>query len=39
MIGGDKEAVERLTPIFETLAPGKTEGWGHVGPSGAAIGS
>jgi 6-phosphogluconate dehydrogenase len=35
MIGGDKEPVERLTPIFETLAPGKAEGWGHVGPSGA----
>ncbi len=35
MIGGDQEPVERLTPIFETLAPGKTEGWGRVGPSGA----
>ena len=35
MIGGDKEPVERLRPIFETLAPGKNEGWGHVGPSGA----
>ena len=35
MIGGDDAAVARLTPIFETLAPGKTEGWGHVGPSGA----
>ena len=35
MIGGDVEPVERLTPIFETLAPGKTEGWGRVGPSGA----
>ncbi len=35
MVGGDKEPVERLTPIFETLAPGKAEGWGHVGPSGA----
>jgi 6-phosphogluconate dehydrogenase len=35
MIGGDKEPVEYLTPIFETLAPGKTEGWGHVGPAGA----
>ena len=35
MIGGDKEPVERLTPIFETLAPGKDKGWGHVGPSGA----
>ena len=35
MIGGDVEPVQRLTPIFETLAPGKTEGWGHVGPSGS----
>jgi 6-phosphogluconate dehydrogenase len=35
MIGGDPEPVAALTPIFETLAPGKTEGWGHVGPSGA----
>jgi 6-phosphogluconate dehydrogenase len=35
MIGGDKEPVERLTPIFEALAPAKSEGWGHVGPSGA----
>ena len=35
MIGGDKAPVQRLTPIFEALAPGKTEGWGHVGPSGA----
>src|SRR3978361_352351 len=35
MVGGDKEPVERLTPIFETLAPAKDEGWGHVGPSGA----
>ena len=35
MIGGDAEPVARLTPIFETLAPGKTEGWGRVGPSGA----
>jgi 6-phosphogluconate dehydrogenase len=35
MIGGDKEPVERLTPIFENLAPCKTEGWGHVGPSGS----
>src|SRR5580692_6224666 len=34
MIGGDDAAVARLTPIFETLAPGKTEGWGHVGPTG-----
>jgi 6-phosphogluconate dehydrogenase len=35
MIGGDEDTVEYLTPIFETLAPGKTEGWGRVGPSGA----
>jgi 6-phosphogluconate dehydrogenase len=35
MIGGDKEPVEYLRPIFEALAPGKDQGWGHVGPSGA----
>lgn len=35
MIGGDKAPVERLTPIFQALAPSHTEGWGHVGPSGA----
>jgi len=35
MIGGDKEPVERLRPIFEALAPAKDKGWGHVGPSGA----
>ena len=35
MIGGDKEPVERLTPIFEALAPAADKGWGHVGPSGA----
>ena len=35
MIGGDKEPVERLRPIFEALAPGKDQGWGHVGPAGA----
>jgi 6-phosphogluconate dehydrogenase len=35
MIGGDEAAVERLRPIFETLAPGKDKGWGRVGPVGA----
>src|SRR6202049_2564735 len=35
MIGGDKEPIERLRPIFETLAPAKDQGWGRVGPSGA----
>jgi len=35
MIGGEKAPVERLRPIFETLAPAPDKGWGHVGPSGA----
>jgi 6-phosphogluconate dehydrogenase len=35
MIGGDAPAVERLRPIFETLAPSPARGWGRVGPSGA----
>jgi len=35
MIGGAKAAVERLRPVFETLAPSAGAGWGHVGPSGA----
>jgi 6-phosphogluconate dehydrogenase len=35
MIGGKPEVVERLRPIFETLAPGPDKGWGHVGPHGA----
>ncbi len=35
MIGGDAAAVERLRPIFETLAPAKAQGWGRVGPTGA----
>ena len=35
MIGGEPAAVERLTPIFESLAPGPDRGWGHVGPAGS----
>jgi 6-phosphogluconate dehydrogenase len=35
MVGGEKAAVERLTPIFETLAPAPDKGWGHVGPVGS----
>ncbi len=35
MIGGEKDVVESLRPIFETLAPAKNQGWGHVGPAGA----
>jgi 6-phosphogluconate dehydrogenase len=35
MIGGEKAAVERLRPVFATLAPAADAGWGHVGPHGA----
>jgi 6-phosphogluconate dehydrogenase len=39
MVGGPDEAVERLTPILDVLAPPPTEehgpGWGHFGPTGA----
>jgi 6-phosphogluconate dehydrogenase len=35
MIGGDAAAVERLRPVFETLAPAADRGWGRVGPSGS----
>ncbi|MEO8314731.1 MAG: phosphogluconate dehydrogenase (NAD(+)-dependent, decarboxylating) [Pseudomonadota bacterium] len=35
MVGGDGKVVASLNPIFETLAPGKTRGWGHVGPVGS----
>ena len=35
MIGGPTSAVDRLRPIFETLAPSPKTGWGHVGPAGA----
>jgi 6-phosphogluconate dehydrogenase len=35
MIGGDVQSVERLRPIFETLAPARDAGWGRVGPAGS----
>jgi 6-phosphogluconate dehydrogenase len=35
MIGGDARAVERLRPVFETLAPAADRGWGRVGPVGS----
>jgi 6-phosphogluconate dehydrogenase len=39
MVGGDDEAVERLSPILDVLAPPATDehgpGWGHFGPTGA----
>jgi 6-phosphogluconate dehydrogenase len=35
MVGGDVAATEQLRPVFETLAPSPTSGWGRVGPVGA----
>ena len=35
MIGGKPEVVEKMRPIFETLAPAADKGWGRVGPHGA----
>lgn len=35
MVGGSPEAVQRLRPALETLAPAPDQGWGHMGPSGA----
>jgi len=35
MVGGDPAPVQRLRPVFETLAPAADRGWAHVGPPGA----
>jgi 6-phosphogluconate dehydrogenase len=35
MIGGKPEVVEKMRPIFETLAPAADKGWGRMGPHGA----
>jgi 6-phosphogluconate dehydrogenase len=35
MIGGEKAVVDRLRPVFETLAPSPDTGWGHVGAVGS----
>lgn len=35
MIGGDRDIVASLSPIFETLAPAADKGWGYVGPGGS----
>jgi 6-phosphogluconate dehydrogenase len=39
MVGGADEAVERLSPVLDVLAPPASEehgpGWGHFGPAGA----
>ena len=35
MVGGDDDAVARLRPYLETLAPAPDRGWLHCGPAGA----
>ncbi len=35
MAGGEREAVEHLVPLLETLAPTPETGWARVGPRGA----
>jgi 6-phosphogluconate dehydrogenase len=35
MVGGDADAVQRLAPIFQALAPAADKGWGRVGPAGS----
>jgi 6-phosphogluconate dehydrogenase len=35
MVGGERADVERIRPILETLAPGPSQGWGHMGPVGS----
>jgi 6-phosphogluconate dehydrogenase len=35
MLGGKRDVVEFVRPLFETLAPAPDKGWGYVGPHGA----
>ncbi|MCI4350217.1 MAG: decarboxylating 6-phosphogluconate dehydrogenase [Thermoplasmata archaeon] len=35
MAGGPVEAVTRISPLLQTLAPAPDRGWGRVGPTGA----
>lgn len=35
MAGGEKDSIERIRPVLETLAPAPDKGWGHVGPVGS----
>lgn len=35
MVGGADEAVARLRPVLESLAPAPDRGWGHTGPTGS----
>ena len=35
MLGGEATVIDRLRPVFESLAPAPDRGWGRVGPTGA----
>ncbi len=35
MVGGDRAAYRRMEPVFQTLAPSPSQGYGYVGISGA----
>jgi len=35
MVGGTDEAIAKVRPALETLAPASDKGWGHVGPTGS----
>jgi 6-phosphogluconate dehydrogenase len=35
MVGGAAQAVDRVRPFLESLAPAADRGWSHVGPAGA----
>ncbi|MEW6332326.1 MAG: phosphogluconate dehydrogenase (NAD(+)-dependent, decarboxylating) [Pseudomonadota bacterium] len=35
MLGGEKTAMERLTPVIKVLAPAPDKGWLHCGPVGS----
>jgi 6-phosphogluconate dehydrogenase len=35
MVGGSDDAVARVRPLLESLAPAPDRGWAHVGPAGA----
>lgn len=35
MVGGSDEAINKVKPVLQSLAPAKDKGWGHVGPAGA----
>lgn len=35
MLGGSKESIQILKPVFQALAPGRDQGWLHCGPIGS----